>query len=210
MCADEIQDTEVAENHKKYLKHKALYKRFGYDIDQERDFIVNKSLPISGKILEVGTGKGHFSLALARHGYSFVSIDASKDEQRFARLNLRYFGFEHCADFCIEDACCLKFNDKSYDSIFCINMLHHLVNPHDAIDEFIRILAPNGKIVLSDFTQEGFELVDRVHASENRVHEIISSMLNETGEYLNQKGFETTTSSSKIQAVIVATKRIDS
>lgn len=97
-------DNEVLENHKRYLERVSFYKRFGYNLEQERDFILDKSLPFSGRILEVGTGKGHFTLCLAKRGYSFVSVDVSEEEQKIAMLNLRYYGLEKNVSFRTEDA----------------------------------------------------------------------------------------------------------
>ena len=48
---------KVKDNHKKYLERKNLFKSFGYDVDAERKFVFEKSLPISGNILEVSIHK---------------------------------------------------------------------------------------------------------------------------------------------------------
>ncbi len=82
-----------------------------------------------GNILEVWTGKGYFTVELAKEGYKFVSIDLSGEEQEFARLNIKYFGFEKHVDFRIENAEYLSFGDSSFDTIFSINTIHHLANP---------------------------------------------------------------------------------
>ena len=97
-------ESEVLENHKRYLERKALYKSFGCDVDKERKFILDAARLISGSILEVGTGKGHFTLVLARAGFKFTTIDISEQEQKFARLNLKYFGLDGLVDFRIGDA----------------------------------------------------------------------------------------------------------
>ncbi|MFA6378684.1 MAG: hypothetical protein WCX16_02760, partial [Candidatus Omnitrophota bacterium] len=49
-------DKEILENFKQYLERKALYKSFGYDVDQERGFVLEQAKPLKGKILEAGTG----------------------------------------------------------------------------------------------------------------------------------------------------------
>jgi 2-polyprenyl-3-methyl-5-hydroxy-6-metoxy-1,4-benzoquinol methylase len=72
---------ELIENHQRYLERVALYQQYGYDIDKERSFIIEKSRSLSGNILEAGTGKGYFSLVLAREGFNFTSFDISAEEQ---------------------------------------------------------------------------------------------------------------------------------
>jgi ubiquinone/menaquinone biosynthesis C-methylase UbiE len=167
----------VIENHKRYLERKSLYKNFGYDIDKERAFTIEKAQPIYGKILEAGTGKGHFALALAKEGYKFTAFDISEEEQGFAKLNLKYFGLVHLVDFCIENGEHLRFKNKNFDVIFSVNTIHHLLNPYKVIDELIRVLSFKGKLVLSDFTKEGLEIMDKIHASEGRVHEVSKATL---------------------------------
>ena len=76
---------EVLENHKLYLERKKLYQNHGLNIDKERQFVLDKAEPLFGDILEVGTGKGYFTLILAGEGYKFTSDDVSKEEQGIAR-----------------------------------------------------------------------------------------------------------------------------
>jgi len=197
-------DKEVLENHKRYLERKALYKNFGYDVDKERAFIIEKAQPVFGDILEVGTGKGHFALALAKEGYKFISVDISEEEQRIAKLNLRYFGLEKSVDFRIENAESLSFKDKSFDVIFAINALHHFINPYRVIDELVRLVKSKGKIILSDFTKEGLEFMDKIHASEGRKHEVSNTTLADIERYLIEKSFKIDKASSKFQEVLIA------
>ncbi len=197
-------EKELLENYKRYLERKALYASFGYDVDKERAFILEKAQPISGGILEAGTGKGHFALELAKAGCVFTTFDISETEQAFAKLTLRYFGFDRQVDFRIENAETLNFKDKSFDVVFSVNTLHHLTNPYKVIDELLRVLSCPGKLVLSDFTKEGFALMDKVHASEGNKHEVSETTLFDIEQYLNSKGFKTDKASSKFQEVLIA------
>jgi len=197
-------DKEVIENHKRYVERKALYSRLGYEVDKERAFILEKAQPLWGKILEAGTGKGHFALELAKSGYSFTTFDISETEQAFAKLNLRYFGLDKQVDFRIENGESLSFKDKSFDIVFSVNTLHHLTNPYKVIDEFLRVISFKGKLVLSDFTQEGLVLMEKIHVSEGNKHEVGKTTLMDIERYLEGKGFRITKASSKFQEVLVA------
>ena len=199
-----ILEREVLENHKRYSERKKLYQSHGFDIDKERKFVLDKAELLYGDILEVGTGKGHFALILAKEGYRFTSVDVSKEEQDIARLNLRYFGFEDSVDFKIENAEHLSFEDKSFDIIFSINTIHHLLSPFKVIDEFIRIISFEGKIILSDFTKEGFEIIDKIHAADGRIHEKVNITLFDIKEYLRVKGFMVDQYESKFQEILTA------
>ena len=197
---------EVLENHKAYLKRNKLYKGFGYDIDKERDFILEAAMPLSGKILEAGTGKGHFALALAKQGYSFVTFDISEEEQRFARLNIAYSDLEKQVGFRIEDGERTSFANASFDVVFSVNVIHHLANPYKVIDELIRVLSPGGKLVISDFSKKGFGVMDKIHALDGKKHESGKASLLDIEKYMAKKGFSIKKAKSAYQHIVVATR----
>ncbi len=201
-------EEKLLTNHTRYLERKALYNSLGYDIDEERAFILKKAQPLHGNILEAGTGKGHFALELAKAGYRFTTFDISEAEQAFAKLNLRYFGLEKQVDFRIENGESLSFKDKSFDVIFSVNTLHHLINPYTFIDELLRVRSSEGRLVLSDFTEEGLALMDAIHASEGNKHQVSQTTLSDIERYLAGKGFTIDTSRSKFQEVLIACHRL--
>jgi len=192
------------ENHKRYLERISLYKSFGYDIEQEREFIIEKSEPLYGDILEVGTGKGHLAIALAKEGYRFTSIDVSDQEQEIAKLNIKYLGLEKQVNFKIENAKKLSFKDKAFDIIFAVNVVHHLTAPFEVIDELIRLVSFEGKIILSDFSREGLDLIDKVHKSEGRKHGLTQAKLDDIEGYLAGKDFKIEKYKSNFQEILIA------
>ena len=198
-----ILERKVLENHKRYSERKKLYQNYGFDIDKERKFVLNKAEPLFGDILEVGTGKGHFALILAKEGYRFTSVDVSEEEQDIAKLNLRYFGLENSVDFKIENAEHLSFEDKSFDIIFSINTVHHLENPFKVMDELARVITFEGKIVLSDFTKDGFEVLDKIHDQDGRTHGRAKFNLQDMNRYLLEKGFKTEEYNSRFQKILI-------
>jgi len=143
---------------------------------------------------------------LAKEGYSFVAIDISQEELHFAKLNLAYFGLEKYADFRIENAEHTSFSDGSFDIIFSVNTLHHLQSPYKVIDELTRILSQKGKLVLSDFTEEGFTIMGKIHALEGKTHEMSKITLSDIESYLVKKRFSIKTSKSVYQRVLIAGK----
>jgi 2-polyprenyl-3-methyl-5-hydroxy-6-metoxy-1,4-benzoquinol methylase len=195
---------KIIENHKRYLERVKLYQRFGYDLEKERKNILDESLPIAGRILEAGTGKGHFALVLAKAGYQFITFDISEEEQHIAKLNLAYFNVEKSVEYRIENGEHTSFGDNSFDTIFSVNVLHHLRNPYQVINELIRLLAPKGKLVLADFTKKGFEVMDSIHSLEGNKHEVGKVGLKDMEEYLTKKGFSVKKANSVYQYVLIA------
>lgn len=171
------------------LDRKELFIKFGYNIDRERDAILDQSSPLRGKILEVGTGKGHFAAALAKRGISFISVDISREDQELATLYLKFLKLNHFADFRLQSGEKLDFEAGSFDMVFSISALHHFERPFSVIDELVRVLAPNGRLILSDFSEKGFETIDQIHALDGDVHDRGKTKLQEVEFYLLQKNF---------------------
>jgi 2-polyprenyl-3-methyl-5-hydroxy-6-metoxy-1,4-benzoquinol methylase len=209
MPQDRILDEETLANYQRLCDWKEQRLKLGYDIDAERDFILTKAKPLEGTILEAGTGKGHFTVALARQGYAFTTFDISPEEQHFAKLNVRYWGLEHLVRFLIEDGEHLSFADASFDVVVSVNVLHHLENPWQVMKELVRVLCPTGKIVLSDFTEEGFALIEKIHAGEGKQHPRGAVAMREVGAFLWDAGFVLETACSQHQDVLLA-RRSDS
>lgn len=199
-------EKDVFENHARYLERKKLYRKYGVDIDRERKFILEKAKPVSGNILEVGTGKGHFALVLAKEGYQFTSVDISEEEQKIAQLNLKYFELENAVKFKVEDAERLSFKNTTFDVIFSINTIHHFSSPFKVMDELARIVTFGGKIILSDFNKKGFEIIDKVHAADGGIHETTEFGLRDMETCFRKKGFKVSFCEDKFQEILTIFK----
>ena len=200
-------DSEIADNYKRYRERKALYLSYGYDMDKERSYVLKQGFPLTKNMLEVGTGKGYLTLALAKERIPFISVDLSAEEQRYARMNLEYWGLENYADLRIADAASTGFNDSAFDLLFSVNLLHHLKNPYRVLDEFVRILSPVGRMVLADFSKEGFSVVDKVLKLDGRIHEVEEVSFYEMDDYLSGNGFDVRIKTTRYQEVLIAQKR---
>ena len=199
-------DDKILENNKKYLERINLYKKFGWDFVEERKKIIKKVQPIQGKILEIGAGKGYFTIELAKMNYKFLSIDNSCEELEYARMNLEYYNLLENVEFQVNDAENSGFADNYFDAIFCVGMLHHSQNYKKFIDETIRILKPEGKFILSDFSQKGLEIIRENHKAEGRVHPENSVSIRDIIEYLSDKKFQIERIDSEFQDTIIINK----
>lgn len=200
-------ENEILENHARYLARKELHRKYGYDVDGERAFVIEKAYPISGAILEAGTGKGHFTLALAQKGFTFISFDISEAEQKYARLNLMYYGHEQQVRLDIADAEALPYQDHCFDVIFTVNLVHHLSCARKVFDELIRVLASYGKLVISDLNKQGLVIMDKIHALDGDRHHVGADTLSGVGKYLAEKEFEVKLYAGINQDTIIASRR---
>jgi len=163
-------DPEMAANRRLLLKREARLRRFGYDSRVGIQFVLAQALPLGGKVLEVGTGKGRFLIRLARHVKAVVSVDVSAEEQRCARLNARNAGVERKIQFVLRDARRLPWANETFDAAVTMNAMHHIANFGQVLREMLPVVKPGGKIVLADFSPRGFQIIARAHRDEGRTH----------------------------------------
>lgn len=187
-------------------KRKKIYASFGYDIQAERLAVIKAAEPLSGSILEAGTGKGHFAVSLARLGYKLVSFDCSEEQLRLARENLERNGLSGRVELVRENGEKLSFPQASFDVVFSVNMLHHLERPFRVISELIRVLKPDGKLVISDFSPEGLAMMAEVHRLEGDEHEVAPVGLDQVEKFLLERGFEVKRARTKFQITLVASR----
>lgn len=197
----------VLDNRKQYLQRKEIYKSFGYDIDKERNDLLEKIKPITGDVLEIGTGKGHLTMFLAKENCQLTTVDISKEEQNYALLNLKYLKLDKDINFKIADAQNLPFDSKSFDLVICSNTLHHLSSLYPVLDQFCRVVKDDGKIAISDFNEQGFLLVEKVHHKEGRKHSKGVCAVSDAEKYFRKKKFSVETYNMKNQSLIVVQKK---
>ena len=75
--------------------------------------------------------------------------------------------------------------------------------------EFMRVTVLGGKIVISDFSKEGFSIIEKIHESERRQHDSGNFTLNEIAGDGASKDLEIERHNSKCQDLIIMHKRSD-
>ncbi|HOP61243.1 MAG TPA: class I SAM-dependent methyltransferase [Candidatus Saccharicenans sp.] len=189
----------------KLARRKELQAQYGYDLDRERLAVIEAARPLAGRMLEAGTGRGHLALNLARLGYRLVSFDQSAEQLEFARQNLEAHGLAGLVELRQEDGENLSFADNSFDIIFAVNLVHHLKNPYRVLDELQRVLAPSGKLVISDFNERGLAMMAEIHRLEGDEHEVSGVSLEAVEAYLQAKGMNIKKSSTDFELILVST-----
>lgn len=161
---------EVEQNHQHFSKRVSLYKQRDLDFLNSREFIFEKAGCLQGRVLEIGSGTGYTTLALAKAGYKFISIDKDKEALKITALNLAYEHLLANVKFYEMDGKLLGFADNSFESVVIVNLFHHINGVIEVLSEADRVLCSNGKLILADFNKRGMEIIDSVHKEEGRIH----------------------------------------
>ncbi|WP_089333214.1 class I SAM-dependent methyltransferase [Hymenobacter mucosus] len=99
-------------------------------------------LPKSASILEIGCSGGPLLLALRQAGYTnLTGIDISAQGVQLAKQR----GFEHVA---VMDGAKLEFADASFDLVIASDVLEHIENENQALQEWKRVLRPGGQLIV--------------------------------------------------------------
>ena len=95
------------------------------------------------KVLDIGSGRGWFSLYCARRGAEVTALDLSTEnlkriKQTEQRIRTIY-----------GDACNLNLAGESFDLIVAMEVLEHLVDPVLAINNWKKLLPPGGTLFVT-------------------------------------------------------------
>jgi ubiquinone/menaquinone biosynthesis C-methylase UbiE len=203
----EITREAVENNHKEYLKRVKLYEGLGLDTVELRENII-KHIDCNAKnILEIGTGNGLLTCLLAKKFNKVISIDIDEEAQHIAKFNLAYEKLLDNVCFEIKNAEDLNFKDRSFDFVVSAFSFHHFVKPFRVLQEIIRVT--NNTLVVTDFNENGFRIVDELHQKEDRHHERKSKDFDIVGVYLRECGFDVVEDEDKWQKIYIAERKIN-
>lgn len=197
--------SEFEKARNRYFARQIVYKKHGCDPQGESWFILERSLPLEGRILEVGSGQGYFAMGLAERGFRIVGVDPCADDIAIARWNLEQRDLASLVELQVANGDSLPFPEHSFEVIFSVKVFHHLISPFKVVDEMIRVLASGGKIVISDFSEEGFSLVERIHREiEGKPHPRSGVALVEVKKYFVDKGLGVQHERTRFQETLIA------
>lgn len=117
------------------------------------DRILDLVIPSGGPLdaLDAGCGTGFLSLELAARGHRVSGIDFAPAMLAAARQKA---AAQHlCVRFEEGDAEQLRFAPHSFDLVISRHVLWTLPHPEAAIDEWVRVLRPGGRLAIVDGAQ---------------------------------------------------------
>lgn len=199
---------EIDENHRHFSERVGLYKNLGLDFTNSRKFIMEKSKPLRGNILEIGSGNGYTTLAFAKAGYKFISIDNDREALKRTALNLAYEKLLSNVEFYVMDGKSLSFDSGSFNNVIIVNLFHHIEKVEDVLLETDRVLQVEGKLIMADFNKKGMEIINSVHKKEGRKHEDSGVTKDYVYSYYKGLGYEIKDYKDRYHWVLIAEKKI--
>jgi SAM-dependent methyltransferase len=126
---------------------------------QTIDSAFRQYLPLEGRILEAGAGRGRWVFHLRRLGYDIQGIELAGSEVRFAKT------FDPSAPLIVGNVLKTSFPDHSFAAIISLGVLEHFEEgPQEALGEVRRLLARDGTFLVTVPTRNllRFLLIDRM------------------------------------------------
>jgi ubiquinone/menaquinone biosynthesis C-methylase UbiE len=134
--------------------------------EAEVENVITRMLPKSGlgRLLDVGTGTGRLLELFANRVGNAVGVDMSPEMLAVARENLSQASITNCS-VRQADMFQLPFGAGTFDVVTIHQVLHFVDAPELALAEAVRVLRPNGCLLLVDFAPHELETlrIDHQH-----------------------------------------------
>jgi len=106
-------------------------------------------------VLDIATGTGDVAFAVNKHinPETLVGLDLSEGMLKFARQKAKKRGLENTIQFVKGDSENLEFADNSFEGVVVSFGVRNFENIEKGIAEIHRVLKPNGKLVVLEFSR---------------------------------------------------------
>ncbi len=152
------------------MSSKDYFDRVAQDWDDMRENFFSDEVRVTalstaavqkGKIAaDIGAGTGFISESLIRAGLQVIAVDQS---EAILKEMKRKFADIETIDYRAGQAQNLPIPDETVDYAFANMCLHHVESPPEAIAEMVRILKPEGKLVITDLDEHEFDFLREEH-----------------------------------------------
>lgn len=118
------------------------------------EFLHRLSIPSGTQMLDVGCGAGQIAIPAARAGVHVTGVDIATNQIEQARARAQAEGLK--VRFDEGDAEMLPYADGSFDVVVSLVGAMFAPRPDRVAAELVRVCQPGGRIVMANWTPEGF------------------------------------------------------
>lgn len=97
-----------------------------------------ENVPAGSSVLDLGSGKGAWTLRIADRGYSVTACDLNAQSSKIPCLSVN-----------LNEEFAKNFGSSRFDAITCIEVIEHLENPRNTLRQSNKLLNDGGKLILS-------------------------------------------------------------
>jgi ubiquinone/menaquinone biosynthesis C-methylase UbiE len=152
------------------IKKEKYWSKFASGYDEGVEYIVGKAINQAiikrlygehglGEVIEFGCGTGYFTKAIAKNAKHVIATDLSDEMLEEAKLKLSEY-----KNITIEKADFENtfFPSNRFDTVFMVNVIHFIKDPHKCLQESKRILKYGGLLLLADYTGYGMNWFEKM------------------------------------------------
>jgi len=142
------------------------------------------------RVVDLGTGSGRMLTLLGKKAKMSIGLDLSHNMLNIARTNVARAGLEK-VELRHGDIFATRLPAASADLVLVHQVLHYLNDPHAAVVEASRLVAPGGKLLIVDFAPHDLEVL-RTRYQHRRLgfaHGEVNLWLSEAGLRVEESTF---------------------
>jgi len=135
---------------------------------ENKKYFVEPHIPIhaefkkwkDNEVLEVGCGIGTDTINFLKNGANLTTVDLSEKSLEITKKRVKVFKLENKVKFLTGDAenLCSLVGDKKYDLIYSFGVIHHTPNPKKCIENFSKLLKPNGELKIMVYNRHSWKV----------------------------------------------------
>lgn len=108
------------------------------------------------RILDVACGTGELERRVMEIHPAQAIVGVDITEAMLSRARTKLAAYPHVV-FYQADSAALPFPDASFDCVVTSSAFHYMRNPERVLSEFARVLTPNGRLILIDWTRDAWQ-----------------------------------------------------
>jgi len=116
------------------------------------------------KILDVASGTGDLAIAAMRlNPEKIIGVDISEEMLKVGEAKMKKKGLSDIISMQVADSESLPFEDNDFDAVTVAFGVRNFENPAKGIEEMHRVLRPEGKLVVLEFTNPKGRLINGLY-----------------------------------------------